>query len=263
MFEALRSLPAARLREMATAFREGMLGLPCSELALQRTFPADQVPALKADIEQLGKVSFQPTQVSVLLELLAETAERETVSAERLSLVWTGPEAPGIVSRDTRAVVEELFRSARRSVLIAGYVIYQGQEVFKELARRMEEVPDLTVKMFLNVSRSYNDTRAEQAIFGEFRDRFRREWPGSCFPEVFYDPRGLELDPKVRASLHAKVVIVDGKRAFVSSANFTEAAQVKNIEVGILVRDALFAGKLDQHFVGLAANNTLHKLALS
>lgn len=262
MLDALRSLPAGRLREMAAAFRQGTLGLPCSELALQRTFASDEVPALRSDLEALAQSGYGPVQAAVLLDLLAETAERETAAADQVKLVWTGPEAPGIISRDTRAVVEELFRSARHSVLIAGYVIYQVKDVFRELARRMDETPELTVKMFVNVGRSYHDTRAADAILDEFRHRFRSEWPSQRLPEVFHDPRGLDPDPKQRASLHAKVVIVDQKSSFVTSANFTEAAQVKNIEVGILLKEPDFAARLTGHFQGLAVAGLLKRLTI-
>ncbi|TMQ33925.1 MAG: hypothetical protein E6K70_10465 [Planctomycetota bacterium] len=66
--------------------------------------------------------------------------------------------------------------------------------------------------------------------------RFRnREWPkDSRLPEVYFDPRSLALDPKKRACMHAKCIVIDRKTVFVSSANFTEAAQERNLEVGLL-----------------------------
>jgi phosphatidylserine/phosphatidylglycerophosphate/cardiolipin synthase-like enzyme len=44
---------------------------------------------------------------------------------------------------------------------------------------------------------------------------------------------------------------VDGVRAFVSSANFTERGRARNIEVGVLIEDALFAGSLLRQWIGL------------
>jgi phosphatidylserine/phosphatidylglycerophosphate/cardiolipin synthase-like enzyme len=78
-----------------------------------------------------------------------------------------------------------------------------------------------------------------------FSQKFRtREWPGSRLPEIYYDPRSLELDAEKRASLHAKCVVIDNKLAFVSSANFTGAAQERNIEIGVLIRSKSFAQRL-------------------
>jgi phosphatidylserine/phosphatidylglycerophosphate/cardiolipin synthase-like enzyme len=45
---------------------------------------------------------------------------------------------------------------------------------------------------------------------------------------------------------------VDRRVAFVTSANFTEAAQTRNIEAGALVRDDGFARRLAEHFEALA-----------
>ena len=50
--------------------------------------------------------------------------------------------------------------------------------------------------------------------------------------------------------------------AFVSSANFTEAAQTKNIEVGVLLRSHAFARRLTNHFESLAALSILKPIPL-
>jgi phosphatidylserine/phosphatidylglycerophosphate/cardiolipin synthase-like enzyme len=73
-------------------------------------------------------------------------------------------------------------------------------------------------------------------------------------PEVYYDPRSLETDGGQRSSLHAKCVVVDRSVAFISSANFTEAAQKRNIEIGVSIRSASFSERLDSHFDALAAS---------
>ncbi|MBV8130459.1 MAG: hypothetical protein JO114_22640, partial [Planctomycetaceae bacterium] len=81
-------------------------------------------------------------------------------------------------------------------------------------------------------------------------------------PKCYYDPRSLEADQTKSTSLHAKCVVVDKEEAFVSSANFTEAAQTRNIEVGVLVRSSSFARKLSDHFESLAASSILKPISL-
>jgi phosphatidylserine/phosphatidylglycerophosphate/cardiolipin synthase-like enzyme len=56
---------------------------------------------------------------------------------------------------------------------------------------------------------------------------------------------------------------VDRQVAFVTSANFTEAAQTRNIEVGALIRCPRFAARLAAHFEVLAEVGTLRRLELS
>ena len=63
--------------------------------------------------------------------------------------------------------------------------------------------------------------------------------------------RLLRLERGPRAALHAKCVVVDDARALVTSANFTEAAQTRNIEAGALVHDAVFAQALRAQFEAL------------
>ena len=106
--------------------------------------------------------------------------------------------------------------------------------------------------MFLNIVRALRDTtRSDQLLLRFARDFKLQHWSGERLPEIYYDPRSLSLDADKRTSLHAKCVVVDGARALVTSANFTEAAQQRNIEVGVLVNDERFAQSVIDQFDGL------------
>jgi phosphatidylserine/phosphatidylglycerophosphate/cardiolipin synthase-like enzyme len=78
-----------------------------------------------------------------------------------------------------------------------------------------------------------------------FIDRFLRAvWAfGEPKPDVFYDPRTAAPGPPW-ASLHAKCIVVDDERSLITSANFTDRGQTRNIEAGVLVEDPAFAGEL-------------------
>ncbi|MGH7506603.1 MAG: phospholipase D-like domain-containing protein [Longimicrobiales bacterium] len=71
----------------------------------------------------------------------------------------------------------------------------------------------------------------------------------------------MELDAAHRSSLHAKCVVVDRSVAFISSANFTVAAQRRNIEIGTLIRSQPFADRLDSHFDALVASGLVRPLS--
>lgn len=107
--------------------------------------------------------------------------------------------------------------------------------------------------MFLDVQRPSHDHSSPSELVRAFAERFvGNEWPGGRLPRLFYDPRSLETDHRERASLHAKCVVVEREQAFVSSANFTEAAHTKNIEVGLHVRSCRTAARIAEHFRSLA-----------
>ena len=65
---------------------------------------------------------------------------------------------------------------------------------------------------------------------------------------MFFDPRSLDTSSQKSACLHAKAVVVDARSVFISSANFTEAAQQRNIEVGILANSESLAHRLTEFF---------------
>jgi phosphatidylserine/phosphatidylglycerophosphate/cardiolipin synthase-like enzyme len=57
--------------------------------------------------------------------------------------------------------------------------------------------------------------------------------------------------------MHAKVVVIDRRKAFVTSANLTPRAQNENIELGVLINHAPTAARIAGYFEALAANGCL------
>ena len=53
------------------------------------------------------------------------------------------------------------------------------------------------------------------------------------------------------------------KSVFVTSANLTEAALDRNIEVGLIVRDRALAASVSSHFRGLIDRRLLHPLPMA
>ena len=158
--------------------------------------------------------------------------------------------------------MRELFAHAQNSILVAGYAVTQGQQVFKALADRMYECPQLAAKMYLNVPRPAGDTSPPRDVVRHFTQWFAsQQWPDARpVPEIFFDPRSLELVPERRAILHAKCVVVDSETVFVSSANFTGSGQERNIEVGVLVRSRSLGERLSRHFEALVAAGLLQSV---
>jgi hypothetical protein len=249
MKRPFEKLTCADLRALATAARAGRLEQPCSPITLGRLLDAAVVREAAADIERLGLSS---EALGVTLTLLADEREGAALERRAVELVWTGPELPGAESRDTLVVVRELFASAESSVLVSGFAVHQGKEVFEPLARRMAEVSTLKVRLFLNVARPPGSRDSEANIVRDFVAQFRhRNWPDEAPPLIYYDPRSLCEDHQTRAVLHAKCIVVDDCRSFVTSANLTTAAQEKNIEAGLLVVDDGLARSLRSQFDAL------------
>jgi len=261
MTDALGLLTDADLIALAAAIRSGRLTAPFTPVSVRRYCAAVQARAAAARLQQLHDEGMQSQHLALLAEMIVRTRHRQPQETDLVDLVWTGPEVPGAAIRDTGVVVRELFGAAEKEVLVAGFAVYQGREVFKRLMERMSELPSLRVRFFLDVHREAEDTSLAEEVLRRFAQRFQtHEWPGGRLPEVYYDPRSLDLEAAKRSSLHAKCIVVDRRAAFVTSANFTEAAQTRNIEVGALIRCERFAARLAEHFETLVDAGQLKSL---
>ncbi|MBK8752324.1 MAG: phospholipase [Candidatus Competibacteraceae bacterium] len=254
-------LTEADLRQLSGALRAGRLTPPFNAVGVRRYLATEAAAAVAAELQRQHQDGLKPDHLAGLLDALAEDRAARSLWGETLDLVTSGPEAPGVALRDTAVVVRELFSTAQHSVLAVGYAVHQGRQVFRALAERMEQRPALQVRLCLDVQRPWQDNTPAERLLQQFAERFQtREWPGERLPTVYYDQRSLELDAAKRASLHAKCVVVDRQTAFVSSANFTEAAQVRNIEVGVLIRNPVIAESLNRHFAALIEAGVLRGL---
>jgi phosphatidylserine/phosphatidylglycerophosphate/cardiolipin synthase-like enzyme len=244
------------LRALAAGLKTGHVCPPYAPASIQRVLNGAVAGEVSTGLRELAASGLPPTGIARALELLATGYERRPLIEDIVDLVTTGGANSG-GNRTTSIVVSELFRKAERSVLLAGYAVYQGQKVFQALADRMQENPDLDVRFFLDIQRRQGNTSAPAELVREFVQRFRaRQWPtGRPLPQVFYDRRSLKLEPGRTVALHAKCVVIDGLDLFVSSANFTEAAQERNIEVGIRLRSPIIAGRIVRFFESLVGND--------
>jgi phosphatidylserine/phosphatidylglycerophosphate/cardiolipin synthase-like enzyme len=261
MIDALELLTDADLTALASAIRSGRLTAPFTPVSVRRYGATLQAAAAAARLQQLHEEGMQAQHLGLLAEMIVRTRRRRPQEADLVDLVWTGPEAPGAANRDTGVVVRELFGTAEEEVFIAGFAVYQGREVFKRLEERMNEHPSLRVRFFFDVHRELGDTSLSEEVLRRFAQRFQTyEWPGGRLPELYYDPRSLDLEATKHSRLHAKCIVIDRQVAFITSANFTEAAQTRNIEVGALIRCERFAARLAEQFETLVYAGLLKRL---
>ena len=257
MIGSLAALSPHLRDRLAKALDVGLLPSDCSSAALRsmldlRTGTEEVVAGLN-ELKDLGVTG---RAAAAWLRAFDRLANRSFMP----DLVWSGPELPGIPARDTRRVYEELLRTAQASLWVSTFAYFDGPRVFEDLARRMDEVPGLQVTLLLNIERRWGDTTAADSLVRRFADDFWAvDWPGPSRPSVFYDPRSIDQEGP-RGVLHAKAVVADGESVFVTSANLTDAALDRNIELGILLRDRTLAANVSSHFQGLIEAELLLRL---
>lgn len=260
MIDALLALPTHLRKRLASALESGLLSTPCSAASLRSVLGSQEdgedLAGALLDLERLGISG--PAAAAWI-----RTAEEVSSRVPRPDLVWSGPGVPGLHARDTRRVYEELLGSAERSVWASTYAFFDGPRAFEVLARRMDTRPDLRVTLLLNIQRGRGDTTVAGEVVRRFTDHFwAKDWPGSSRPRVYYDPRSLALDGPMGV-LHAKAVVADDEAVFVTSANLTEAALDRNIEIGLVVRDRALAASVSSHFRALIDRRLLHPLPMA
>jgi phosphatidylserine/phosphatidylglycerophosphate/cardiolipin synthase-like enzyme len=254
---ALLDMSSHLRTRLASALESGLLTIPCAAPSLRSALGLrESVESVVEALLELERAGLSAPAIAAWLR----GVEAATSRALRPDLVWSGPEVPGLHARDTRRVYEELLGSAERTILASTYAFFDGPKAFHILSRRMDERADLRVTLLLNIQRKRGDTTTADHLVRKFADRFwGTDWPGTSRPDVFYDPRALEMD-RPGGVLHAKATVVDDASVFVTSANLTEAALDRNIEVGLLVRDAALAASVSTHFRVLIDRHVLHSL---
>jgi phosphatidylserine/phosphatidylglycerophosphate/cardiolipin synthase-like enzyme len=245
MIEAIHDLPSHLRKRVASALESELLAMPYSAASVRSVLGMQNSgEGISAALVELDRMGISGTGAAAWIR----TVDAAICRTPRPDLVWSGPEVAGLHARDTRRVFEELLGSAERSVWASTYAFFDGPRAFQVLAQRMDAKVDVSVTLLLNIQRKRGDTTAADQVVRRFADRFwSTDWPGSSRPSVYYDPRALEIDGPAGV-LHAKAVVIDEEVVFVTSANLTEAALDRNIELGLLVRDGALAASVSTHF---------------
>ncbi|MCD6499414.1 MAG: DISARM system phospholipase D-like protein DrmC [Deltaproteobacteria bacterium] len=240
----LTAVPLPDLRMLLTVVETNRTAVPLTEVGLQSV----NLGHLAGRLGSLDGLD----RAGVLAALSIALAERERAGEWSAEVVWTGPEARGSTSRDTAVVVRRIFSAARRSVLVAGYAFDHGRDILRPLHVAMRD-RGVTVDLFLDLRERAAVGTDLGAFASEKIDLFiEQNWPfGEPTPNLYYAP--ATLAPESAASLHAKCVVVDEETTLVTSANFTDRGQSRNIEIGILLHDRVLASQIVAQWKGALA----------
>ncbi len=236
----LRDVSLGTLRALRAALAGRALATPVTEAGLSGAGLGRSAQALAARLS-----GFDSAALETLLDCVI--AEREHPGAA-LELVWTGPGGPADPVRDTGVVMRQLFGLARASVLVAGFRIDDGEQLFQPLHRVMtEHGVDVTFIVDIHAS-ARTEGMAEAVARAEIDRVFEKQWPFEGErPAIYFDPRTAVRGSVDRpwASMHAKCIVVDRRHTLITSANFTDRGQTRNIELGVRIDDPDFATEVD------------------
>jgi phosphatidylserine/phosphatidylglycerophosphate/cardiolipin synthase-like enzyme len=257
--DQINALPAHLQKRLIQALKSGLLGLDAPvNMIRSHVGVGDGAEAVAAAMQDMASLGFTSATAAVCIAAV-HTASQDH---RRPDLVWSGPEISGLHARDTRQVYEEVIKSAWDSIWVSTYAFFDGPKAFEVLARHMDETPGLKARLLLNIQRAKGDTSSADAVVRRFTDQFWEEdWPGEARPSVYYDPRSVDTDG-TKGVLHAKAVVADDEAVFITSANLTEAALDRNLELGILERDRVLALSVAGYLQGLIDQGVLSPLPM-
>lgn len=255
----LTSLPLDRLEALAAGLSSGALRYGITPTAL-RSFGLDNTIANDLSCYLLNP-ALNPDAAALLVRAVIDTKKTQGSRPDEQSLVITGPQPPGAHNLETKSRFLKVVESAKSELMLATYALYQGHDILSPIITAMERNPGLKVSLIINIARKWGDRTATSDIVAHYRhDFFKKHWKSDLRPEIYYYPEALGLDTKVRPSMHAKFLIADEKRSFITSANFTRAAQETNIEVGVELLHSQESKALSHYFKELISNRNLEQL---
>jgi phosphatidylserine/phosphatidylglycerophosphate/cardiolipin synthase-like enzyme len=186
------------------------------------------------------------TGAGVAVALRIGLAARREADARRSRAVWTGPSSNG-TQRLTATVLRDLLTSARERILMVSFAAYTLSDLAADLEDAVGRGCEIDVVFETGDDSSGGYADSHSTPFGAVHGIRRWRWPT--------DQR------EAGGLLHAKVLVVDGGRALVGSANLTYRALHANLEAGVLVEDPELAGSIEQHVRMLMGNGVLQTSA--
>lgn len=234
---SLRTLPASTEPEVA------LLRLPASH-------NADNLARLKRVIGYYTEfMSWEA--FSWLLESSA-TAWHRWRADQAVELLWSGP-APQqqIEARRLDQVLYDLIANAQQEILLLTFAAYKIARLNQALTNAVQR--GVAVRLVLEFEADSAGQLTMDAIKA-FSPAVQAQ------AEIWYWPlaqRELKANGKP-GKLHAKVVVVDGQ-ALISSANLTDDAFNRNLELGALLVGQGVAQKVKGYVDGLCADGVLRR----
>jgi phosphatidylserine/phosphatidylglycerophosphate/cardiolipin synthase-like enzyme len=167
-----------------------------------------------------------------------ETKRQAYSKFPKIELAWTGPYNPSTsLVRGTYPLLSEMIENAQSSILLMGYSFTATSDTTKNIIRKLSEaqVRGCVVKIALHDD-GFNHQNVKNA------------WPSNRPLPILLKWKGNENDNM--ASLHAKLLCIDQKEIFITSANMTYHGLDSNIELGVRIQGEQ-AKLIARHFASL------------
>jgi len=170
---------------------------------------------------------------------MLEVALAAKRSRQTTELVWTGPSTPVVPVRRTEQVLCDLIRAAESRLSMTSFGIFQVPRLVKDLEQALARGVALRIVLGDRESHSDQEIDRQRHQLGRVvaAQAMLLQWPPERRPRDEQGHAGL---------MHVKAAVADSRIAFLSSANLTEAALERNMELGVLIRGGHLPAAIDR-----------------
>jgi len=210
--------------------------------------PSIANPSYQARVDEfLQRWDVRRSELAPMLEV-ALAARRIAPTTE---LVWTGPATTVVPVRRTEQVLCELIRCTERQLTIASFGVFQIPRLVNELELALQRGVKLRIVLGDRESASKSVIERQLLQLGGIvaGQALILQWPAEQRPRDDQGRSGL---------MHMKVAAADSRVAFLTSANLTEAALERNMELGVLIRGGEVPSAIELLIGALIASGELH-----
>jgi phosphatidylserine/phosphatidylglycerophosphate/cardiolipin synthase-like enzyme len=185
--------------------------------------------------------------LGLMLEVAGEIVERQD-RAHRAELIWTGPQASSHLRR-LEQVLYDLIQEAKSRILLvtfaAAHIKHLNLALLKAMERRVLVRLVLEFELTSEGQLSFDALRAFDAQVQDSAEIY-------FWPSEYRERNVLGRTGK----LHAKCAVID-KSAVISSANLTDDAFSRNMELGVHINNHATAEEIWEHFEALIKRGVL------
>jgi len=187
--------------------------------------------------------------VGIMLAAASAASKQESNIASSVELVWTGPDTGLVPIRQTEQVLTGLIDKAESRLFVVSFVAYRVGPVIEALQRAVSRGVELRILLEQFSDRGGSVTTDSMKTLK------------SNVPKAIIYEWNREIHTKEGgASVHAKCAVADGRLAFVTSANLTEAAMERNMELGVLLSGGPTPQILENHLMSLVETRHIRPL---
>lgn len=225
------------LERLLRAFHKELVSSPITRSAL--------ITVAFGDIETHLDVLIGRDLASAKALLLAVLAERrsERGSGARLSLM--GPPAPGTCSRDLVEQVRELLASATTSVALVGLTLEDTRDGVLKALRALSGGRDVRTMLVLD---AYGVADAGEKAHNFVSERLR-------------GVSNLSVYTCSAVRLRARAVVIDDRRALITSGDLTGSEDDATLDVGALVDDTMYVRALAEEWQRQIDNGVFERVS--